>query len=718
MKISRGILFAAAIGVAINLTGCGGGSSSATSSTGGNLSKVIISGTVSAPGTTTGAIAFAKPDNSILHQLANLFSSQQALADAVAGTAPVGSGVTVNLIQIGDNGIQVSGVIATGTTTSTGTYTIDAPASFVPATNYVVRATSATDNTKYLDAIVTSTSVDVDPSTDVAKDLVITAASGVGLTTIKPEAVAEIQNTVENLSNEIDSTSFFTLAATKSLLIAQYTNDEEASNIISSIVSSGVINGTVKDTAGTPLPNIKIVVRDFGNWVTRAVTRTDASGAYTLHVPSGDYILGAINMTATSTAASEWWTSGGGATNQFSAGKITVTTTVTKDFVLEPGVRISGTVTGANGTLPVRGIQIQLRDFINDEVMTTTHTHKDGTYRINVRPGSYTVGAYNMTLQPYATQLYNSTLTNGGTNASQAEKITLVLGTPKTANFNLQVGRIVAGTVTDGTNPVPGMAVRFYTSTGAFVRGIRTNKIGKYRLWLLPNTSTADKYIVRSRGQTLSEDLSATGQLAQDFTAVMGTITATLSDGTNPVSQAKVFIYDAATNTNLGFETSNADGSVTLYAAAPAKIEPVIDNGAFIATQFYNPTALANSIGAVNNANTVTVPSILGTITLNAGGVLSGVVKVAGVATGDRLVQVRSGGVAGGNHLINTRTQFDGSYSISLAAGTYNVRACNPDSTATVNCSNTAWTSGSSPGNYASYSITAGSTPQDFNAPN
>lgn len=712
MSISRKILYAVAAGIVFNLTGCSSGSSSSSGTT--SPAAVQIQGVVSAPGSTTGTIAFAQPDSSFKSMLAAMFLPH-AHAAAITGTAPVGAGAIVELIEIDNTGAKVGSTIASTTTAADGSYTLNAPSTFAAATKYVVRVTSSSDATKYLDSIVTSTSVDVDPATDITKTLVINAVSGVGISSVTPEAVAEIQSTVEDLGNEIDSAAFTDLATTKSLLAAQSTNDEEASNIVSSIVSSGVISGTVKDINNSPLPNIKIVVRDFNNWVTRAVTRTDASGAYTVHVPAGDYIMGALNMTGTSTAASEWWTASGGVANQFSADKTTVaTTTVTRDFVLDPGVRISGTVTGAGNSLPVRGIQIQLRDYINDQPVGGVQTGIDGTYRINVRPGNYTAGAYNTTFQPYATQLYNSTLSNGGTNATQAEKITLAPGTPKTANFSLLAGRIISGAVTDGAGVVvPGMAVRFYTSTGAFVRGVRTNKLGKYRLWLLPN-ATGQSYVVRSRGQTNSANLDTASQTTgQDFTTAMGTITATLSDGTNPVSQTKVHIYDSTGF--LGFEVSNSDGSVVLYAAAPVKVQPVIDNGTFLGTQF------SNGVKQTSTASLIAVGTAMGTITLPAGGVLSGTVNVGTTPTGDRLVQVRSGGTAAINYLINTRTQLDGSYSISLPAGSYNVRACNPaDAVVATGCGNTAtWAAGTGAGQYSVPAITAsGTTTLNLTAPN
>jgi hypothetical protein len=65
----------------------------------------------------------------------------------------------------------------------------------------------------------------------------------------------------------------------------------------------------------------------------------------------------------------------------------------------------------------------------------------------------------------------------------------------------------------------------------------------------------------------------------------------------------------------------------------------------------------------------------LGTIALSAGGVLSGTVTVNGVPQGNIRVQVRNGATGGGGRFVNTSTQIDGSYSVSLPAGTY-TRVC------------------------------------------
>ena len=65
----------------------------------------------------------------------------------------------------------------------------------------------------------------------------------------------------------------------------------------------------------------------------------------------------------------------------------------------------------------------------------------------------------------------------------------------------------------------------------------------------------------------------------------------------------------------------------------------------------------------------------LGTVNLPAGAVLSGTVTKGGVPVSNAVVQVRSGAKTGNDRFVSTRTQSDGTYTISVPAGTYN-RIC------------------------------------------
>ncbi|WP_137895429.1 carboxypeptidase regulatory-like domain-containing protein [Ramlibacter sp. 2FC] len=683
MKMTTAKLALAMAGAAtLTLSGCGGDSSTA--------SGVTIAGTVSAPG---GQVAFNQPTD-LLSRLARLFISS-AFAQTSGMFSGVGAGVAVNLIETDAAGNQVGSPLASATTDATGAYSLTAPEGFTPSSKYVVRATASGGQ---LDAIVTGTTVNVDPVTNATTTLVLASASASGLASVTTAEVTAVEDTIQALAN--DGTSYASATEATTQLRAKAQADEETSNIVSSVVSSGVISGSVKDANGQALAGIKIVARDFGNWVTRAIAYTDTTGQYTLNVPAGDYILGAFNHTGTSTAASEWWTQDGGAANQFSAEKVAVAgSAVSTDFVLEPGVRISGKVTGAGSALG--GIKVHTRDVTSDQPVTGTMTGPDGAFRLNVRPGTYTLAAVNTTQQPFATQYYVAGDTTAGT-ASEASPLTASLGTELTTNFALPAGYQISGKVSDPTTGnVTGISVRFYdgtvpdSTTGAFVNGLRTDLQGQYRLWLAPKAN----YIVRTRGQTQTADISS-GIVVKDFSAAVGTVTAKLTGpGGLAVSQAKVAVYDGSAGYQ-GFEVSNADGSVTLYSTiSPVRVEFKIDNGTAVGSSLYNGQtqfSLASDLSIVVGGTSTD----LGTVALPVGGVLSGTVRVGGAPKGNYAVQLRSGGNAfPTNQFVATRTQSDGSYSISLPYGIYNIRACIPG-----NCS----------GAFSSVTINSSAHTKDF----
>jgi hypothetical protein len=269
---------------------------------------------------------------------------------------------------------------------------------------------------------------------------------------------------------------------------------------VTSITAQGSITGTVTDSGSTAVAGVQIMVRTFGDQTTMAITRTDASGNYTVHVPAGDYIVGALNDTATSTAASQWWTASGGTTGMFLAEKVTVATTaVTRSFSLAAGGRISGTVTAGTSSTTLPGIQATLCAFASGQTLMWVRTQPDGTYNFNVAPGDYYLTFRNSTLASYGTGIYNSAISGGGTNKTQGEKITVTAGAGLTANIGLVAGGLVSGTVTDGTTAAAGIAVRFQDSTGAYAESTRTGVDGTYRMWVQPG-----QYNILCRGQQYS----------------------------------------------------------------------------------------------------------------------------------------------------------------------------------------------------------------------
>ena len=682
--------------------GCGGGGGG---SDGGSASPsgVSVSGTVQAPG---GVIALNRPAT-----LRRLFA-RLLVSDAVAdlpGVTIVGAGVTINLIRIDDNGNRV-GVIATTTTDSSGNYTFTAPAGFTPAANYIVEAASSNLT---LQSFVTGTTVNVDPYTHATVTLVTGAISSAGasITGVSTADVAAVQQTVLQTSGDV-STTATTASQLVSGLTAAIRNDLESNNIVTSIASTGSITGTVTDSGGAPVANVQIMVRTFGNQTTQAITRTDASGAYTVHAPAGDYIIGAINDTAGSTAASQWWTGSGGATSLFAAGKVTVgSTAVTRNFSLAQGGRISGTVTAGSSSTTLAGVTVTLCDFTTGQTLMFVRTLPDGTYNFNVAAGTYYLSFRNSTLAPYATAVYNGT-PGGGANKTQAQKFTINPGDSVTASMGLVLGNSISGSVTDPTTgAAAGIPVRFQDSTGAFAESLRTGVDGSYRMWVQPGT-----YNILTRGQQASGVDASSGNVSQSFNAAVGTITATVTDGTNAVSQAFAYLYDATGGTPtynmVGYEVSNGDGTVTLYAPtsySKVVLSIAVNDGRTIGSNTYYGASALTTPTSIPSGTRIPVPAAgsttaLGTLALPAGQVLSGTVtnSSTGASRGNSIVQVRMGGIGGAFRVLNTRSMSDGSYTASLPSGGTVTRllACNssPNSAGTGGNSTTP---GSSAGSYA-----------------
>ncbi len=681
--------------IASLMSGCG--SSSSSSSSGGSvLSAVAITGTVSSP---SGVFAFNEPTG-FKHYFAQIFGSNAYAA--VFGSSPVGSGVIVNLIEIDATGNQVGAIIATGTTISGGTFTIDAPSTFTPAAKYVIRAEGTTD----MDAIVTDTAVDIDPSTHATKTLLVDVTTTAGsLANVTIEAVKEIQNLIDGLGNDIN-TAGLTGSASATALMAEMQNDEEARNMLASTVSNGAIHGKVTNAAGVGLANIKIVARDYNKWLIRAMTRTNVNGDYTLHLPPSltqGYIVGALNHTNDAAmSASEWYTAEGGAAGPFGADRVTVATNTPTglDFQLDDGTRISGTVTNSTTSTALRGIIVLVSDVATGFPVTVTRTRADGTYTINVRSANkYVITAKNSTLQPYATGVYNGPAVGGSTTAGGAllfdggTIITPTAGTAINADMVLIPGSKIDGDVIDGatTTAVAGIIVRFFSAntnstSGGYVGAMPTNKMGKFRMWVQPGA-----YTVRSYGQSTDVTLAKNEVATHSFDAAVSSTTIKVtSDGTMPVSQVKVQVFNNTGGAFLGFEPTNGDGSVTVYSLASittARFTFIVDGGqAEVGSAVYNgsatptsststsPTAL--SIGSATVVDMTATPS-LGTITLPAGNTLSG--TLAAGAGGARVLQINNGVTAPGTRFLNARSQGDGSYTINLPpSGTYYMRVCDP----------------------------------------
>lgn len=688
-----------AVTLMTGLSSCGGGSTSPTTTPDPDPVTVSVTGSVSA---LNGQVAFYSPGifDSIV---AGLFG--KPLYANVPGEQSVGAGVTVNLIEVNNEGVQVGAVIATAVTDSAGSYSLDAPEGFEAGSQFVVRAAG---NSSSVDARVASLTSDIDSVSDAASSII--AVNAMALGELSVDEISEIHAAVADIVESTDSAAA-TVADYRSAIVAAAAEDESVANVVSSTVAAGQICGVIKDSAGEALENIRIVVRDFGNWVTRAKTKTDATGAYCVNVPvagdtdqyipdnthTGEYILGALNFTGGSFAASQWWTStssntdgSGGENTQYKAEKISVNsaTTVSHDMYLDKdGARITGTVTGTGG-VSVEGMRVVIRNYDTFKPLASAKVKADNTYRINVKAADYLISFRNKTRHPFASEIYRAG-TTGVNNRNMASRETMDPNTVNTYDAELDSGVVISGLVKDNAGvPVSGEVVYVNNADGGRIEALRTNKNGKFRLWVDPRVGSGlvSPYYIRTRGQAQVADTNGDNDLTATHYALSAGTGLTFDSVTTkvsgklvsadvtpvPVGSAVVFLTAA----NGDIAVSAADGSFDLYTATPSnshKLYIRLDNDLKNGSGVYAGTSIsAIAVSAGDSIDATGADVVLGDITVPTLGVGQSVGYVKGNAgAGSTNVTFRIGGANNTFDMVTTKSRGDGSFNVTLPATTY-----------------------------------------------
>lgn len=708
-----------AICIGIFLSACGGGNDKKNNNNDPENEASVtlnVSGSASAKDGTLGE------EQSTAGLLRDWLFGRSARA-SLHGIAPV-AGVPVYLYQVDANGVIVGAALASTTTDSTGTFSFvgdylfpaDAPLVGEYA-NYIVRA----EGLEYLSAYVSGDSADITPGSEATFQLI----SGRGTTSAKiilaahsvedfdKNEIVELGNQVGGETQNLDPEDYTDNDSYTAAIVAAAASNEETASMLANAEAAHQFCGTVTDSGGTGLQGIKILVRDHGEQLKRAVATTDINGDYCVAVQPGSYILGAINRTSTSFAASEWYTSTGGHAFRNEAEKITVADTDTIipiNFSLADGGRFSGTVTSAeaaskttkNGVtvnfsagIPLSGIKVLVRNYENYVVLATATTDENGNYTINVAPGDYMVTARNNTRVPYASRIHR--VKNNGTAVWQyADRLTITAANTNTLNFGLYEGHVLKVVVTDpDTTPTPGMRIRvdkMSGNPGTAIRG-RSNIDGFYRVWLKPAT-----YNVSTKGQRKGNvDISLNGRILTFDKAMVPVTLTTLEPDNSPAGQLKLWFNDELRLTNEidnadpsvgpyeGYwsnEVTRGDGSSVLWAPRLAgvvnyKLLVRVDGGQFLASQHYHQqnTYLAATMITIPGGST---SYDIGNINMQAGGIFKGKVwKDRGASptlttpAANTLVRIRLLGTTADDELLRVKTRGDGTFYVALPAGTY-----------------------------------------------
>jgi len=255
-----------------------------------------------------------------------------------------------------------------------------------------------------------------------------------------------------------------------------YGNDVEFSSLGTSIIS-----GTVYQSDGiTPAATGVIVSLYTGNpcgsanYVTGA--GTNSSGAYTLSgFPAGTYFLRTSNNGTI--YLNEWWASGSSSLDCGDAESITVgvgETVTGKDFQLNSGAIISGTVYQSDGITPATGVIVSL--YTGDpcgsaSYVTGAGTNSSGAYSLSGFPA----GTYYLRTSNNGTIYLNEWWASGLSSLDCIDADSITVGVGKTVtgrDFQLDSGSIISGTLyqSDGTTPATGVIVCLYTACTQVIR--------------------------------------------------------------------------------------------------------------------------------------------------------------------------------------------------------------------------------------------------------
>ena len=295
----------------------------------------------------------------------------------------------------------------------------------------------------------------------------------------------------------------------------------------------GAITGTVYQSDGvTPLTGKNIMINAFtgspcGSLTPAGAAPVDpATGIYTIHgLPAGSCYL---RTWSNENYIEEWWASPQSVQDCAGAQSIVVTVgqTVTgKNFQLELGGAISGTVYQSDGVTPLTGKYIGITAFTGTPCGSLTPVNgaavdpATGTYTILGLPaGTYYLQTW---MNEYVTEWWASP--KSVQDCAGAQSIVVTVGqTIAGKNFQLELGGAISGTVyqSDGVTPLTGknIVINAFTDTpcGSSMRvnGAGVNpKTGTYTILGLP---AGTYYLHTWSNENYIEEWWASPQSVQD----------------------------------------------------------------------------------------------------------------------------------------------------------------------------------------------------------
>ena len=501
----------------------------------------------------------------------------------------------------------------------------------------------------------------------------------------------------------------------------------------------GTISGNVYLADGTtPVANLHVFAEDFdtGEWMSG--TNTDATGAYTLVLPTGSYRVRACAECSEEAGGlvDEFWQEASAHGDATAVAVTAPNDTSSIDFTLASGGTISGHVYLADGTTPVDDLHVFAEDFDTGEWKAGANTDADGSYTLVLLTGSYRVRACAACSEEtggLVDEFWQEASAHGD---ATAVAVTAPNDTPN-IDFTLASGGTISGTVTDAVTG-EGIAnfqinVDRVDSSGNSEGRSRTetDADGNYSIGgLVPGD-----YKIRARR---SADGSGPYYIAQFYSGAEffddaqivvvpagvtvpgidfalekgGAISGTVTDQATGLGIANMrvnaILLDAGGG-EVGRQgaRTDADGNYIVTGLLPGdyKLQACCQRGGDVyVAEYYQDRLTFDTADVVVISVEVTTDV---DFALEVGGTISGQVYLADGTTPVANLHVFAVDFATGEWVAGDNTDADGAYKLVLPTGSYRVRACAACSEEAGGLLDEYWQEASASGDATAVAVTA-----------
>jgi hypothetical protein len=421
-------------------------------------------------------------------------------------------------------------------------------------------------------------------------------------------------------------------------------------------VSAATISGTVTQAGGGPLSSMTVQAWDEAGSL-KATATTDALGRYSLTVTAGAYHVLAYDPAGVH--ATSFYPDA----DSFETSALVTTDATNINFALVRAGLVSGTVRDGNDGAPLANMTVAA---YNPTGTRRGFTKSDaaGRYQLALPPGTYTLAAYDETLN-YLTVVAPA-------------PVTVTAATTVTLDFRLDRGTTLTGTVT------PGAVVSLYRDDLLYATAA-SDSAGKYRTVLPPGTYKVVIFDPSGTYATLFYPGADSFETAPPILLAAGetrTIDATLvragtfaGSVTNSSGATLAGITVAAYNpsgTRRAFTKTGADGRYSLAVPPGNYAVAAFDPALIYLTRFYpNQLSFATALQWSAFAGQTTTLDFV----LPRGAVVTGHVQNSTEAA---LPSMTVGAYDARGLLATATTDAAGSYRLLLEPGTYSIAAFDP----------------------------------------